>query len=623
MGGWIVWMGRQDSFSSRVQKFKKVFSVEGVPPLNLKVIEPFEDFRVLMWAWNRSFIPDTQLCSNETSLLLLSGAITGLGKLCPNLPGREETAGLILDLWIKHGDDIIDQINGSFSLLLHRHDQNETCLFTDRFASRPIWVTKEKESWLAGNYPAAIAAIMTESPRLSPAGLWSFFHAGRQVGSQGLYEDIQALMAGQKANLPKAGESRITNWRRRVYCPESGVSAEEWGGRLADAIGESAKRYRSISRSPYLFLSGGLDSRVAAAGYQKPLRTVSLCTRPNAETKIASWVSRIIGLEHKVIVRSPYWYHDTRDAASLISSGVYLNHHAHFMCPVSQVLAQDSDAEFMLGDLLENFNKHYFRAPSTPLLEYSPRVAEEVLYRYAPYRIHDVARLGKYLNPEIRDKSKILYRSTLAEYAASLKGVSRDPADCLDTFLRWANVGVTPTYNMITCIRPLASERNICLDNELNELSLRIPSSIRGEGIIHKWILFHLNKKLTLLPDANTFLPPFLPQRAKTLAKKVRPWLGRIRRARLGGSDRGPQLATSGSWLLMPEMYRKDSVYRQHIEGLFLDPRIFPEEIFDRKAIRDSWTEYVNGRIEWHFEIEALKSFGLLHNLIPSSGIVF
>ena len=73
----------------------------------------------------------------------------------------------------------------------------------------------------------------------------------------------------------------------------------------------------------------------------------------------------------------------------------------------------------------------------------------------------------------------------------------------------------------------------------------------------------------------------------------------------------------------MPEMYRKDSVYRQNIEGLFLDPRIFPEEIFDRKAIWDSWTEYLNGRIEWHFEIEALKSFGLLHNLIPSSGIVF
>jgi hypothetical protein len=623
MGGWIVLSGPQDSFHLRAQRFKSLFSIKGVPPLNVETFEPGEDSRALLWAWNEKWIPDTHFRRNQSSLMLLSGVITSLGDLCPVLPNQEEAAGLILDLWTKHGDDVIEKINGSFSLLFQRLDQNEICLFVDRFASRSVWLTRERNVWIMGNYPSAIAALMNENPRFSPAGLWSYFHAGRQVGPQGLYSGLRALMAGQKAVLSGSGEIRVTNWRKRRYQPEGGISPREWGGRLAEAIGESAERYRGIAQSPYLFLSGGLDSRLAAAAYGSPLRTLSLCTRPNAETKIASRVSRILGLEHRIIIRSPYWYYDTDDASSLISSGLYLNQHAHFICPVKQILNQDSCGEFLLGDLLENFNKHYFRLEPDILQKFSPAAAEDVLYRLAPYRVRDPSRLGTYFNGEVRDKLKRLYKGALDEYASSLQDVSDDPADCLDTFLRWANVGVTPTYNMITCIRPLASERNICLDNGLNELSLTIPSSVRGKGILHKWTLYHLNKKLLLLPDANTFMPPFVPQRAKALAKKIRPWLGKMRRHNIGTPVQKPQLATSGSWLLMHEMYRKDQHYRKQIEDLIYDPCIYPEEIFDREAIRESWQEYLNGKIELHFEIVALKSFGSLNKLIPSGGIAF
>ena len=56
-----------------------------------------------------------------------------------------------------------------------------------------------------------------------------------------------------------------------------------------------------VTSEPYLFLSGGLDSRIAAAAYGEPLKTVTLYSKPNMETKLAYLTSKILGLEHKSI----------------------------------------------------------------------------------------------------------------------------------------------------------------------------------------------------------------------------------------------------------------------------------------------------------------------------------
>ncbi|MFX0208312.1 MAG: hypothetical protein ACFFDT_20175, partial [Candidatus Hodarchaeota archaeon] len=183
------------------------------------------------------------------------------------------------------------------------------------------------------------------------------------------------------------------------------------------------------------------------------------------------------------------------------------------------------------------------------------------------------------------------------------------------------DVSVTPTYNMITCLWPIAGERNIFFDNDVDQISLAIPSSIRGAGLLHKWTLFHLRRKLTMIPDANTFLPPVFPKSIGIITKKIRPTLGRIRRGFVAKSNSKPVLRTSGSWLLTHEMYRKDSQYKKRIENLIVDKKVFPSEIFDLEQIRNTWNEYLAGNIGLHFEVEALLSFGSLHKMITFSGI--
>lgn len=588
MGGWISIIGTIPDFESRISKFKQVFSVDNVPDLRVEIHDEVEGIRIIGWAWNQFNIPDLYISGiNNNHILVLSGVITDLGRYGPILSDQDQTASRILELWLEHSEKVIDQLNGSFSCLFYDKDEKKTSLFVDRFASRSVWVTSENGILIVGNFPSAIAAMKKEKPRIDPVGLWSLIHAGRHLGSYGLYSNINTLLAGQKAVFSLDSRIIMGQWWERKYEAENNLSAKEWGYRLTEALKNSADRYRKVSKNPYLFLSGGLDSRVVAAAFKKPLETITLCTNPNAESFIASMVSKTIGLEHQTIVRSPYWYLDTMNASALIGSGNHLNHHTHFIVPIKNITSGNSDSEFLLGDLLENLNKHYFSMSPNQQLIFEPENIKDFLYSNVPYTLKNPGHIGIYFNDNLKLILKKRYEDALKEYAATILKVSGNHADRFDTFLRWADVSVTPTYNMIACIWPLAKERNLYFDNNLNELSLKIPANFRGGGMLHKWILYHLNKKLLLIPDANHFLPPVFPNKLKVLTKKIRPFLGNLRRGLIRRrKENEPILRTSGSWLLLHEMYRKDGHYRERIGRLLFDKGVFPPEIFDTEEIQ-------------------------------------
>lgn len=531
MGGWITEIGVASDFDERLVRFEKTFNVNGVPSLRVETHIHTNHVRTITWAWNRFRVPDVYVKETDGGVIIvLCGVITDLGHFGPLPNNQESTASLVLRLWIEHRDNLIKELNGSFSCLFYNPNKDEATLYTDRFASRSVWFTKENDVWTAGNVPSAIMAIKKNDPKIDPVGLWSLFHTGRHVGKHCLYYNTHCLLAGEKAILSTASEAIVSKWRQRRYIPDRSLKTRDWGARIAKALQESSQLYKSVCARPYIFLSGGLDSRIAAAAFGEPFKSVSLSTAPNAETRIASIVSKVVGIEHETIIRSPYWYLNTLDASALISAGNFLTCHTHFIVPASDIASQNPDAEFFLGDLLENFNKHYFSMPDGNSLTYNPQNMTEILHSWVPYSIRNTNRLGVHFRKEIRKNIEKIYRDALEDYAKSLVDISEDDADRLDTFLRWADVSVTPTYNMITCLWPIAGERNIFFDNEVNEISLKIPSMVRGAGLLHKWTLHHLNRILTLIPDANTFLPPVFPKSFGILTKKIRPTLGRIRR---------------------------------------------------------------------------------------------
>ena len=94
-----------------------------------------------------------------------------------------------------------------------------------------------------------------------------------------------------------------------------------------------------------------------------------------------------------------------------------------------------------------------------------------------------------------------------------------------------------------------------------------------------------------------------------------------MRRLELKSFNAKPILKTSGSWVLLHEMYRKDPAYRTKIESILFNPDIFPGEIFDNHEIRETWKDFISGDLDVFHEVKALIAYGSLQMLIPTYGI--
>lgn len=99
----------------------------------------------------------------------------------------------------------------------------------------------------------------------------------------------------------------------------------------------------------------------------------------------------------------------------------------------------------------------------------------------------------------------------------------------------------------------------------------------------------------------------------------MRPILGGLRRRWKTSRSSGPIQSTSGSWLLTHELYRKDTAYRERVANTLNNPDCFPEEIFDRARIKETWNEYLAGNIDRHFEIASLLTYGTLQQQLGGS----
>ena len=628
MSGWVLMVNGSERFEKQVSRFKKVFSVKGLPPLQTKKIEIGKGNMLLSWAWgNREYFPDLTVYVNDTKdkLILMEGVVTDLGAYGQADTDQVLTAKKILDLWNSGGKDIPAELNGSFSIVIFDVPNKETVCVTDRIASRALWYSREKYTWYFGNFPAAVA-IFREEIHLDGAGLWSLLATSRPIAGRSLFYEVRSLQAGQTGYFDASGEQSIVDWYELRYKPEKNVSTNEWGERITGGLRESAGRISAYSSAPYLFLSGGLDSRIAAGAFDSAVKTLTLTTRPNMNTRVAERVAQKLGIEHKTIIRDACYYLDTFTTAALISGGNYNISHAHFIKPVINITAEKGKAAFLLGDLLENFNKHYFKSGIIKILNNLQREDFPALFnRLYSYSYGNFDEIEGLLNPWNAKKCRQNWSDELIALSKKVYGVSDDTRDVLDALFRWYNNNFCPTNLMHDCMKPFAEVRNLMVDNHMIDLVLRVPSAIKTRGGLHQKTLKYLDKGLLFIPDSNFWLPPMVPEGLKKIAKRIRPILGKTRRKILSirkGSNR-PVVKTEGSWHMLHELFRKDTRYKHFIQNILFDNEAIPGEIFDSKSIQKHWREFLAGDLSRTFIVHGLLTFGLVHQLIPARGITF
>jgi hypothetical protein len=630
MSGWILIINGSRNFEKQVDKFKNVFSIEGFPALQIKNTGIGEGNVLLAWGWpHRDHFADitVYLSDSKDRLILIAGVVTDLGAYGPADMNQLITAKRILALWDSVGKDILSELNGSFSILIFNCIANETVCITDRIASRALWYSKEKDTCYFGNFPSAIA-IFRDQIHLDGAGLWAMLGTSRPIADHSLFYEIRSLQSGQIMYVDRSGKKSVIDWHELRYQPGKNVSTNEWGEQIASGLKESAHRVVKYSSTPYLFLSGGLDSRIAAAAFGSAVKTLTLTTHPNMNSRIAEKVARKLDIRHKTIIRDPYYYLDSFTAAALVSSGNYSIAHAHFINAVIEITRENQNASFLLGDLLENFNKHYFKPGVLKDLHHMNLPVEDlpgIFNKLYSYSYKDFDELEGLINSGIARQCRQNWSDELMALAKRVSSVSEHREDVLDALFRWYNNNFCPTNLMHDCMKPFAEVRNLMFDRFMIDLVLRVPAALKTRGILHREILKSLHRDLLFIPNANFWLPPIVPEAMNKITRKIRPILGNFRRKiiAIGKEKTIPIVKTEGSWHMPHEWYRKDPKYKSFIQSILFSNKAIPGEILSDKMIQNYWHEFQAGDISKTFIIDALMTIGLIHQRIPARGIKF
>ena len=228
------------------------------------------------------------------SALGLTIAFNGCIYNYPELRGELEALGytffshgdteVILKAWHAWGRECLGRFNGMFAFVLHERDSGRVVMVRDRFGIKPLYICeKDGVTRFASSLPALLKAggVDTSIDRIA-LNFYMTFHA--------VVPPPRTILNGVKKLPPATVRIVEADGSRRdeiYWTPsfdrdpaESGLSSEEWGDRVHEALRKAVAR-RMVADVPVgVLLSGGVNSSVivgllAGAG-QKDLMTFSV-----------------------------------------------------------------------------------------------------------------------------------------------------------------------------------------------------------------------------------------------------------------------------------------------------------------------------------------------------------
>lgn len=566
------------------------------------------------------FETDLGFISNESvgSNAFLAGYITSPVPICRKTIIESPAALHFLSQGFSSGKDqrirSIEKLNGSFALLCISSQDKAIYLCSDRFASRTIWRSFHDGTWLFASHPVLLWFAVGKRYALDPAALGSLLLRARPSGARSLLTVGKRNLPGYIHTLSFDGQQESTRWYRPHYEPLKGKSLGEWGERLSSTLKASTRRLKPIMNKPLLFLSGGLDSRLALAALSTefdPL-CVTLFDGENFETKTARLVANTVGAQHHTVLRDKAWYIRGMERAALLQGGNYHPAHSHFSEGLIKIGTDLNYDSVLLGDFLEAFQKllgenveSLGRKPS------AENLCDHVLTLDGQYSASEKMGVLQYIREPLRKRVFDAWRSDLMAAATEALEVSGELPASVDYFLRWSAAYEVATYGMIEDIRSFAPEKSISMDNELHDLMLSIPAAQRNKGRISLEALKHLSPQLGYIQNANTMLPANAPYWCHKAVKMIRPRLGKAKQ--MLNRKLGITSVMSSSWTDLRLLASTDGEWIKFIDSILSDSAAFPDSIFETSAIQSAWQRYRAGELHLGFSIDSLLTVGIIH----------
>ena len=245
-----------------------------------------------------------------------------------------EAAGAedLLRMYEEMGSDFIRRLNGWFCGLLVDLNARKVILFNDRYGMSRVYFHAGEHEFLFASEAKSLLKVRPHLRVIQPSALAQYLRYNCVTGGQTLFKDISLLPTGSSwefndgALRKKQRHFDPADWERQPL-----LTGEEFYEKFAETVTKVVRRYVNGPQKTTLALTGGLDTRLIAAVFQRTdgLRSCHTFGGAWGETfdiKKARQIAAICGQPHETINLDDDFF---KNFSAFAQRGVYLSDGAH------------------------------------------------------------------------------------------------------------------------------------------------------------------------------------------------------------------------------------------------------------------------------------------------------
>lgn len=460
--------------------------------------------------------PSHTLARHEAGVtVLVEGVLTHVtGSSVP----VDAPAAAVLALYLEAGLDFLPRLRGSYTGLILDARSNQAHLFNDRRASRPLFYREGAERSLrAGPEVAALAAAAPAVPGIDAVAVCEFLLFASYYDDRTLFPGIRSLPPASVMSLEPGASTLRRYWQVRIEARKTAADENEWVRQALVLFNQATARLLAQTARPFLYLSGGLDSRMilgSLRAHGSRIAAVSYGTTTGDDATIARQLAEHCGM--------PFTYFPLSTEAPqahFTDAALRADCRAETIDTPSLGRMQDqlgaSFDLFFQGD--KSFYGHHAPTPDAALIEAG-------IFSFAQAR-----RLGDMLDPDVyRDARRSIDRTRDALRSAA---PPVDPADLRDRVYYTQRLANRQNAFTAANLRRLEQARP-WLDEDLVDFLFSMPGALRTDNALTRKMLEAAHPDLAAMPFARRDSIPLARTYRQFIA--AQPALGEFVRAEFG-----------------------------------------------------------------------------------------
>lgn len=411
-----------------------------------------------------------------------------LSHITGQAPRERSPAAAVLALYLESGLDFLTRLRGSYTCLIIDAQAHRAHLFNDRRASRPAFYRQETgASLLVGPEVTLLAQAAPAQCDIDPVAVCEFLLFASYYNDRTLFPSIRKLPPGSVMTFAPDMLDIQRYWEIRIDPDKPPANEPVLAEQGLALFNQSINRLMNATTRPFLFLSGGLDSRMIlgglrANGYRIP--AVTYGTSEGDDAPIARQLAELCGLP---FTYEPIAADDLQDhfiAASLNAD-----------CRAETIDSPTTEA--MMPRLATQY--HAFLNGDITIMRKPASSRADALVKAGIFTFAQSSRLADLLDPGAFRQIRTSINRTVNNILAD--GRQLDPQDLRDKTYYEQRLGNRQNAFVAAKLRYLEPAQP-WLDEDLVDFLYAIPGCMRAQKGITKKMLQMAHPDLANVPFA-------------------------------------------------------------------------------------------------------------------------